>query len=217
MKIILSGPPGSGKGTQAELLAQEFEFAHFSTGDVFRDHIARKTSIGMNAIQYISKGHLVPDEIVLELTRDFIKTNTKKGIIFDGFPRTTRQAEGLDQILRENNDKLDLIIFIKLSEAEIIKRLTARRTCRKCNAIYNLDFKPPKTSGICDLCGGELYQRVDDTEEIIKQRLAVYQNQTAELKDYYKKNHTIYEIEGILGKDKVFQEIVRLIKQKQGI
>ncbi|MEO0092273.1 MAG: adenylate kinase [candidate division WOR-3 bacterium] len=215
MKIILSGPPGSGKGTQAEMLAKEFDYAHFSTGDIFRDHIARKTVIGVNAIQYISKGLLVPDEIVLELTKDFIKSNQKKGIVFDGFPRTIGQAKGLDRILSEINDKIDLIIFIELPESEIISRLTARRTCRKCNAIYNLDFKPPKTPGICDICGGELYQRPDDTEKIIKERLVVYQNQTAELKNYYKKNYTIYEIDGNLGKDKVYQEIIKLIRQNQ--
>ncbi|MCX7784810.1 MAG: adenylate kinase [candidate division WOR-3 bacterium] len=214
MKIILSGPPGSGKGTQAEILAKEFDYAHFSTGDVFRDHIARKTPIGINAMQYISKGQLVPDEIVLELAKDFIKTNQKKGIIFDGFPRTIGQAQGLDRILSESNERIDLIIFIELTEVEIIKRLTARRTCRKCNAIYNLDFKPPKVAGICDICGGELYQRPDDTEEVIKDRLAVYQNQTAELKNYYKKNYPIYEIDGNLGKDKVYQEIIKLIQQK---
>lgn len=212
MNIILSGPPGSGKGTQAELLISELNYAHFSTGNVFRDHIARKTPIGEQAQKYINHGKLVPDEVVLEVAKDFLVHNQKPGIIFDGFPRTIGQAQGLDKILSEWQNKIDFVIFIELPETEIIKRLTARRTCLSCHAIFNLDFKPPRKPGICDVCGGKLYQRTDDTEPVIKQRFMVYEGQTRALKDYYKKTLQIYEIDGTLGKDKVFQEIVRLIK-----
>ena len=212
MNIILSGPPGSGKGTQAELLTSQLNYAHFSTGNLFRDHIARKTAIGEKAQKYINQGKLVPDDVVLEVARDFLVHNQKPGIIFDGFPRTIGQAQGLDKIFAEWQKKIDYIIFVELPADEIIKRLTARRTCLSCNAIYNLDFKPSRKQGVCDNCGGKLYQRTDDTEPVIKQRLMVYEGQTRALKDYYKKTHNIYEIDGVMGKDLVFQEIIRLIK-----
>lgn len=213
MKIVLSGPPGSGKGTQAEILSAQLDYTHFSTGNIFRDHIARKTQIGLQVQKYINDGKLVPDDVTLELTKDFLIHNQKPGIIFDGFPRTIGQAQGLDKILKEWNDKISLVIFVELSTSEIIKRLTARRTCLTCNAIYNLDFKPPRKSGVCDICGGKLYQRSDDTEPVIKQRIEVYENQTKELKTYYKKSQMVYEIDGILGKDGVLKEILKLIKE----
>ena len=213
MKIVLSGPPGSGKGTQAEILSAQLDYAHFSTGNIFRDHIARKTPIGLQAQKYINNGKLVPDAVTLELTKDLLIHNLKPGIIFDGFPRTIGQALGLDKILEEWNDKISLVIFVELSTSEIIKRLTARRTCLTCNAIYNLDFKPPRKSGVCDICGDKIYQRSDDTEPVIKQRIEVYENQTKELKTYYKKSQMVYEIDGILGKDGVLKEILKLIKK----
>jgi len=212
MNIILSGPPGSGKGTQAELLTTQLYYVHFSTGNVFRDHIARKTAIGEQAQKYINQGKLVPDEVVLEVAKDFLVHNQKPGIIFDGFPRTIGQAQGLDKVLSEWQKKINFVIFIELPDTEIIKRLTARRSCLTCHAIYNLNFKPPRKPGICDICGGKLYQRSDDTEPVIKQRLMIYEGQTSILKDYYKKTHHVYEIDGTLGKDKVFQEIAKLIK-----
>ncbi len=213
MKIVLSGPPGSGKGTQAEILSTQFNYAHFSTGNIFRDQIERKTSIGALARQFINQGQLVPDLVVLELTKDFLVHNQKPGIIFDGFPRTVGQAKGLDKILKEWNDKISLVIFVELPTSEIIKRLTARRTCLTCNAIYNLDFKPPRKSGVCDICSNKIFQRSDDTEPVIKQRIKVYENQTKELKTYYKKSQVVYEIDGLLGKDGVLNEILKLIKE----
>ncbi len=215
MKIVLSGPPGSGKGTQAEILSAQLDFAHFSTGNLFRDHITRKTEIGLEAQKYMNQGQLVPDMVVLKVTQDFLMHNQKPGIIFDGFPRTIGQAEGLDNILKNWNDRIDIIIFIELAASEIIKRLTARRTCMTCNAIYNLDFKPPRKPDVCDLCGGKLYQRSDDTEKVIMERLTVYEKQTFALKDYYKKTHTVYEIDAKQGKDKVLQNILKIINKVQ--
>ena len=216
MKLILSGQPGSGKGTQAEVLVEQLGYAHFSTGNLFRDHIARKTTVGSQAQIYINQGKLVPDDVTLAVTKDFLLHNQKKDIIFDGFPRTTAQAQGLDNILKEWNDKIDLAIFIELADTEIIKRLTARRTCLNCNAIYNLEFKPPRKPGVCDICGGQLHQRTDDTEPTIKKRIAVYKKQTLELKEYYRKSQKLYEIDGMLGKDGVLREILKLIKNHQG-
>ncbi|MEO0075282.1 MAG: adenylate kinase [candidate division WOR-3 bacterium] len=212
MKIILIGPPGSGKGTQAELLKTKLNYAHFSTGDVFRDHLARKTEIGLRAQEYMLQGKLVPDEITLQITKEFILNNQKKGIIFDGFPRTIGQAQGLDKILAELHDQIDYIIFIELASDEIIRRLTARRTCEKCGAIYNLDFNPPKQAGICNKCGGQLIQRSDDTESVIRNRLQVYEDQTKELKDYYKNSGKMHIIDAMVGRDQVFQQILKIIQ-----
>ncbi|MCX8015542.1 MAG: adenylate kinase [candidate division WOR-3 bacterium] len=215
MKIILAGPPGSGKGTQAELLAKKLNFVHFSTGDVFRDQVARKTPIGIKANEYMSQGKLVPDDITLQIAKDYIISHKNQGIIFDGFPRTINQAKGLDKILSELNDRIDYIIFIELSEDEIIKRLTARRTCQQCGAIYNLDFNPPKRPGICDKCGGKLIQRPDDTEEVIRNRLVVYENQTKELKEYYRNSNKMYIIDSSIGRDKAQQKILEIIHQNK--
>lgn len=211
MKIILAGPPGSGKGTQAEILSAKLDFAHFSTGNIFRDHITRNTDIGLKANAYMKEGKLVPDDVTLQITKCFIATNTKKGIIFDGFPRTIGQAQGLDKTLTELNDRIDYIIFIELSDDEIIRRLTARRTCTQCGAIHNLDFTPPKQKGICDKCGGKLIQRADDTESVIRNRLLVYENQTKDLKEYYKNSGKMHVIDAIIGRDRVQSEILRII------
>jgi len=215
MNLILSGPPGSGKGTQAEVLSVQLDYAHFSTGNLFRDHITRKTKIGIQTQIYINQGKLVPDDITLAVTKDFLTHNQKKGIIFDGFPRTVGQAQGLDEILKEWNNQVDLVVFIELPTPEIIKRLTARRTCMNCHTIYNLEFKPPRKPNICDICGGKLYQRSDDTEPVIRKRITVYEQQTMGLKDYYKQKQKLYEIDGILGKDRVLQEILKLIHNHQ--
>lgn len=211
MKIILAGPPGSGKGTQAEMLSAKLDFAHFSTGNVFRDHIARQTPIGIKANDFMQQGKLVPDDVTLQITKDFINTNTKPGIIFDGFPRTIGQAKGLDKILSELKDKIDYIIFIELADNEIIKRLTSRRTCEKCGAIYNLDFNPPRQNGVCDKCGGNLIQRTDDTEPVIKNRLVVYEDQTKELKEYYKNSGKMFVIDATVGRDQVQMQILKII------
>ncbi len=211
MNVILSGPPGSGKGTQAELLVSRYHFVHFSTGDVFRDEIAKKTSIGIMAEAYVKEGRLVPDEITLEITKNFIIKNQNHSIIFDGFPRTLPQARGLDKILSELNGQVDFVIFIELSDDEIVRRLTARRICSNCGAIYNLGFTPPKTAGVCDICQAQLIQRTDDTETVIRQRLNVYRNQTLELKSYYENSNKMHIVDGSAGRDRVHQAIIKIL------
>lgn len=211
--IVLSGPPGSGKSTHAELLAQRTGFAHFSTGDQFRNEIARQTEIGEKVAFYVKAGTLVPDTIVLALTKNFIENNKRSGIIFDGFPRTLAQAQGLDEILQSNNKTVDCAIFIELPLKEIIRRLTARRVCRNCGAIYNLNFKPPKKEGICDLCNGELYQRPDDQEETVQKRYELYQQETQPVISFYQKQGKFYLISGTMGKDLVSEKIFKIISE----
>ena len=211
MNLVLIGPPGSGKGTQAELLRDKNGFVHYSTGEVFRDHIARKTPVGLAVEEYVTSGRLVPDEVVLKVVNAFMAEHAGKPTLFDGFPRTIPQAEGLDKVLVEQKSAVDMAVLVDLPDDEVVKRLTSRRQCRKCGKIYNLTFKPPRAAGVCDDCGGELYQRKDDTEAVILDRLGTYHRQTEPVLGYYSAQGKLKRIDGALGRDKVYQEILRLI------
>jgi adenylate kinase len=215
MNVILIGPPGSGKGTQAELLRDRLGFVHYSTGDVFRDHIARKTPVGLEVEEYVVSGRLVPDETVLEVVNAFLVDHAGKPILFDGFPRTIPQAEGLAEVLAGHDVHVDAAVLVDLSDEEVVTRLTARRQCRNCGRIYNLSFKPPKQNGVCDVCGGELYQRKDDSEKTIRERLRVYHEQTEPVIRYYSEQGRLQRVAGELGRDKVYEQISRMLAGAQ--
>lgn len=211
--LVLLGPPGSGKGTQAEMLASRCEFVHYSTGEVFREHISKGTELGKRVESFVVSGALVPDDLVLAVAEEFISRNLNKAIVFDGFPRTLPQAEGLDRVLAGMGLKVSGAVLIDLDDEEVVRRLSSRRQCSRCGKIYNLSFSPPKRAGICDECGGELYQRKDDEEETIRARLEVYKTQTTPLVDYYERQGKLVRVDGGLGRDRVFNELVRIIAQ----
>ncbi len=211
LNLVLLGPPGSGKGTQAELLRDRNGMVHYSTGEVFRGHIARKTPVGLEVEEFVLSGRLVPDDVVLEVVNAFVAEHAGRPLLFDGFPRTIPQAEGLDEVLAEHGLAVDLAVLVDLADDEVVRRLTARRQCRQCGAIYNLSFKPPRTAGHCDACGGELYQRKDDSEATIRSRLEVYHKQTEPLIHYYSAQNKLKRVAGELGRDRVYEEIVRLL------
>ena len=213
MNLILIGPPGSGKGTQAELLRDRLSFVHYSTGEAFRDHIARKTTVGLEVEEYVVSGKLVPDEVVLDVVNAFLAEHAGKRILYDGFPRTIPQAQALDDVLAERDLKIDMAILVDLPDDEVVKRLTARRQCRNCNKIYNLSFSPPKAEGVCDECGGELYQRKDDSEDTIRDRLRVYHEQTEPVLHYYSQQGKLQKVAGELGRDRVYDEVARLVTE----
>ena len=188
MRLILVGPPGAGKGTQAVHLAAHYSIPHISTGDIFRANIKNATELGIRAQAFMDKGELVPDSVTNEMVRDRLgHDDAKNGFLLDGFPRNTAQADELNKILVEKNMPLDAVLELKIENAEIIRRLSGRRTCRNCSASFHIDFEKPKTDGICDVCQGELYQREDDKEEVVARRLQVYTEQTAPIIDYYSK------------------------------
>ena len=213
MNLVLLGPPGSGKGTQAELLRDRLGFVHYSTGEVFRDHIKRRTPVGLEVGEYVVSGRLVPDEVVLEVVNAFLAEHAGKPILYDGFPRTVPQAEGLDRVLEGHDLAVDMAVLIDLDDEEVVKRLTARRQCRKCGKIYNLVFSPPAEADRCGECGGELYQREDDREATIRDRLRVYHEQTEPLVEYYQSRFKLERIPGEIGRDRVFVELEKLVKQ----
>jgi adenylate kinase len=190
MKLIMLGPPGSGKGTYASRLSPILKVPQITTGFIFREEIKKGTKLGKMADEYLRKGLLVPDNTVMEIVKERLKEpDTKKGFIFDGFPRTINQAEEFERI-----SKIDKVVNIVVSDEIIIKRLTSRRQCSKCGEIYNLLFLKPEKEGVCDKCGGSLYQREDDTVKVIKERLIVYKNQTEPLISYYKKKNLLIDV-----------------------
>ena len=186
MRLVLVGPPGAGKGTQAQFIAEPVGVPKISTGDIFRANVSQGTPLGLQAKEYMDRGDLVPDEVTIDMVRNRLQEKDAiEGFLLDGFPRTVPQAETLDDILRETGTKLDVVLELVVDNEEVIRRLSGRRTCRSCNHIWHVDFDPPQVEGVCDLDGGELFQRDDDKPATIENRLEVYDEQTAPLIAYY--------------------------------
>jgi adenylate kinase len=203
-RFVLLGPPGAGKGTQAKFLQEKFDACQISTGDILRKVVAEQTPLGKEAGQFINRGELVPDKVIVNLVAERLKEkDCENGFILDGFPRTIPQAESLDEILKQRQQGLNCVLCVEVPEREIIQRLAGRRTCRSCGALAHVVFNPPKKPGVCDRCGGELYQRDDDREETIANRLKVYERQTAPLVNYYHKRGVLREIDGIGTVDEI--------------
>jgi len=198
MRLILVGPPGAGKGTQAVHLAAHYQIPHISTGDIFRANIKNATPLGQRAQSFMDQGELVPDSVTNEMVRDRLgEPDTKNGFLLDGFPRNTAQADELNKILVEKNMPLDAVLELKIENSEIIRRLSGRRTCRNCSATFHMEFEKPKAANLCDACQGELYQREDDKEEVVARRLEVYTEQTAPIINYYSKTGLLKSISAL--------------------
>lgn len=208
MHIILLGPPGAGKGTQASVLAREEGIPHISTGDILRAAVREGTPLGKKAKEYMDRGDLVPDEVIVGIVSERLsEPDCRKGFIFDGFPRTTPQADALGQALERLQLPLSGVISIEVPDAELVSRLTGRRTCKACGAVYHVVSAPPRAEGICDQCGGALIQRDDDTEETVRNRLSVYHRQTAPLVAYYEQQGLLRRIDGTQDIDRVMAAI----------
>jgi adenylate kinase len=213
MYIIMLGAPGAGKGTQADILSKEMDLPHIASGDLFRQALEERTEVGLLAKNYMNKGELVPDEITIKMILESInQPDCASGCLFDGFPRTLRQAKVLDKALGEQGRSIDKAIYIEVPNEELVKRLSGRWLCRTCQTPYHIINSPPKTPGKCDKCGGELYQRTDDREETVKDRLSVFFAQTVPILDYYKKQGKLIKVNGNLGLQGVAKEIVSALK-----
>ena len=213
IRTILLGPPGAGKGTQAARIVAKFNIPHISTGDIFRENIKNGTELGKKAQEYMNKGQLVPDDLVIEIATDrLLNDDCKNGFILDGFPRTVYQAEALDKFLCEHDMPLSKVINLEVGEQVLMERLTGRRVCKKCGASFHVINMPPKTEGICDNCGSELIQRADDNAETAKNRIDVYNEQTKPLVDYYEKAGNIANIDGAAPLEEALGNIIKALE-----
>jgi adenylate kinase len=211
--IVLLGPPGAGKGTQAEILAEKTKLAHVSSGDLFRENIKNQTELGKLAKSFMDKGELVPDDVTIKMIQDrLVRPDCETGAILDGFPRTPAQADAFEVILTELKGRVDLVPYITASEEVLVARTGGRWTCRAHGHIYNQTYNPPKQSGVCDFDGSELYQRDDDKEEMVRHRIRVYLKQTMPLVEYYRKAGRIIEIDGMQAKEKVTAIVLDALK-----
>ena len=215
MRLVLLGAPGAGKGTQAKKLTEKYRIPQISTGDILRKAVADGTPLGKEAKVIMDKGELVPDKIVLGLVEERVKQNDcKNGYILDGFPRNTAQAEALDKLLNDLRMPLDSALSVDVPKEDLMKRLTGRRTCKNCQQMYNVFYSTPKKDGVCDKCGGELFQRDDDKEATIKKRLDVYDAQTAPLINYYKERGILKTVQGIGSIDEIFKNVCTILESK---
>lgn len=212
MNLILLGPPGAGKGTQAARIVEKYNIPHISTGDIFRKNISEGTKLGKKAKEYMDKGELVPDSLVIEIATDRLTDDDcKDGFLLDGFPRTVEQAVALDAFLGERGSRIDHVLDIDVPKEELMTRLIGRRVCKNCGATYHVTNMPPAKEGICDKCGGELMQRADDTESTVENRIEVYNKQTKPLLDYYDKTGNIVHLDGSIGFEKLFAQIAEIL------
>jgi len=216
MNMIFLGLPGAGKGTQAKKVSSKYNIPHIATGDIFRNAIKNETPLGKKAKSFIDQGELVPDEVTIGIVRNRLKEDDcKDGFILDGFPRTINQAEALKDIMEELNTKLDLALFIKVPEKELIKRLSGRRVCEDCGATYHVEFNPPEKEGICDKCGGNLIQRSDDTEDTVKNRIEVNKEKTEKLIEFYDNEGILQTIESSGGIEEVFKKVTSVVEENR--
>jgi adenylate kinase len=212
MNIILLGPPGAGKGTQAKMLVEKYQIPQISTGDILRAAVKEGSPLGKEAKACMDKGELVPDSVVIGIVEERIQQpDCTKGYMLDGFPRTVPQAEALDEMLQKLNSQIDHVVSIEVANEELVGRLTGRRTCRECGAGFHVMFDPPKEEGACDKCGGELYQRDDDNVETVTARLQVYESQTLPLIDYYNKQGKIRPIDGVGEIKEIFGRVTQVL------
>lgn len=217
MILILMGPPGVGKGTQAKLLAKKFHILHVSTGDILRAAVVSGSALGQKADSYLQNGDLVPDDIMAEVVaEELARPPYSRGFILDGFPRTITQAEALEQLLPRMDARVDAVLNLEADEAEIIRRLSRRRMCRSCHSIFNLDLDSVLNPAVCPRCGGELYQREDDKEETIRHRMKVYNEVTAPLKNFYAKRRMLYTVNGVGEVEEIFDHILSLVNKYDG-
>jgi adenylate kinase len=211
--VVLLGGPGAGKGTQAERLSQNLGIPQVSTGDLFREHLKKGTKLGLLARGYMDRGELVPDQVTVDMVRDRLsRPDAARGAILDGFPRTIAQAEALNGLLAELDSQLSVVPYIQVPEDVLLERLAGRWTCKKCGAMYHQLFNPPQEAGVCDRCGGELYQRPDDTPETQKHRIEVYFEQTAPLIQYYREKGLLVEVDGRQGIEDIQADLLEIIK-----
>jgi adenylate kinase len=214
MRLILVGPPGAGKGTQAVQLAKHFGIPHISTGDIFRSNLKAETELGKLAQSFMDKGELVPDSVTNEMVRDrFKQADVKKGFLLDGFPRNIAQADELSKILQEVNLSLDAVLELQIADAEIVRRLSGRRTCKECGAIFHQEFEPSKQKDVCDKCGGSLYQREDDKESVIIHRLAIYAQQTKPIIDYYRTKGVLKQMSAVGTVSQISADAISLLSK----
>ena len=207
MNIVFLGPPGSGKGTQAKRLAAEHNLSHLSTGDIFRDAIGAKSPLGLEIRSFVDNGKLVPDELVSRVVFEKLRSLNGGGFLLDGYPRTLEQAKALDEFSAKEKVSTDAVLFFDVDFAELVSRLSARRSCGKCKEVYNVANKPPKVDGVCDVCGAALVHRPDDQPAVVQERLAVYKKQTEPILDYYRSKPIFRRIDGAQKIDKVYREI----------
>ncbi|MCX4576906.1 adenylate kinase [Streptomyces sp. NBC_01571] len=218
MRIVLVGPPGAGKGTQAAFLAKNLGIPHISTGDLFRANISQGTELGKQAKAYMDAGNLVPDEVTIGMAKDRMEQpDAANGFLLDGFPRNVSQAEALDEMLKAEGMKLDAVLDLEVPEDEVVKRIAGRRICRKDSShVFHVEYKKPRQDGVCDICGGELYQRDDDSEETVRTRLEVYHTQTEPIIDYYKAQGLVVTISALGKVEEVTERAMEALQSKAG-
>lgn len=213
MNLIIIGAPGAGKGTMSEEIIEKYNIPHISTGDMFRDHIGRKSALGMEAKGYMDRGELVPDSITIGMVKERLKQDDcKAGYLLDGFPRNEDQAKVFMEMLQEANLGLDAVLYLDVDFGAIIKRVTGRRICKNCKSVYHTEFSPSKVAGVCDKCGGELYQRSDDTEESLKQRLSAYSNETVPVINYFESKGLVKTINANQAIEQVSNDLFAILK-----
>ncbi|MFG3046520.1 adenylate kinase [Streptomyces sp. NPDC048202] len=217
MRIVLVGPPGAGKGTQAVRLAEKLVVPHISTGDLFRANISRQTELGKLAKSYMDAGNLVPDEVTIAMAKDRMEQpDAENGFLLDGFPRNVSQAQALDELLQGEGIKLDAVLDLEVPEEEVVKRIAGRRICRNDSAhVFHVTYSAPKKEGVCDVCGGELYQRDDDSEDTVRKRLEVYHTQTEPIIDYYKAQGLVVTISSLGPVDEITKRALEALKREK--